>query len=93
MKRCDLLVDFGRRKFLSGAGLAAVGVAATTALPPAPAKAAAPPGALVDYPSAKLANVKDLKVNEPKDVSYPIVLKNPTGGRPEWFAGGGWRES
>jgi hypothetical protein len=22
-----------------------------------------------------------------------IVLKNPTGGRPEWFAGGGWRES
>jgi hypothetical protein len=25
--------------------------------------------------------------------SRPIVLKNPTGGRLEWFAGGGWRES
>ena len=71
MKRCDLLVDVGRRKFLSGAGLAAVGVAATTTLPNTQARAAAPPAARVDYPSAKLANVKDLKVNEPKDVSYP----------------------
>jgi arsenite oxidase small subunit len=71
MKRCDLLVDVGRRRFLSGAGLAAVGVAATTTLPGTPARAAAPPAARVDYPSTKLANVKDLKANEPKDVSYP----------------------
>jgi arsenite oxidase small subunit len=71
MKRCDLLVDVGRRKFLSGAGLAAVGVAATTTLPNTQARAAAPPAARVDYPSAKLANVRDLKVNEPKNVSYP----------------------
>jgi hypothetical protein len=28
-----------------------------------------------------------------KDRIPPIVLKNPTGGRLEWFAGGGWRES
>jgi arsenite oxidase small subunit len=70
MKRCDLLVDVGRRKFLSGAGLAAVGVAATTSLAPSSAKAAVP-AARVDYPSARLANVKDLKVNEPKDVAYP----------------------
>src|SRR5271169_1750850 len=70
MKRCDRLVDVGRRRFLSGAGLAAAGIAANTALPAGPAKAA-PPAARIDYPSAKLANVKDLKVNEPKDVTYP----------------------
>jgi arsenite oxidase small subunit len=70
MKRCDLLVDVGRRRFLSGAGLAAAGMAATTALPVGPAKAAPSP-ARVDYPSAKLASIKDLKVNEPKDVAYP----------------------
>jgi arsenite oxidase small subunit len=70
MKRCDLLVDVGRRKFLSGAGLAAAGIAASTSLPATPAKAA-PAAARVNYPSTKLGNVKELKVNEPKDVSYP----------------------
>jgi arsenite oxidase small subunit len=69
MRKCDLLVDIGRRRFLSGAGLAAAGVAAI-ALPATQAKAAPSP-ARVDYPSAKLGNVKDLKVNDPKDVSYP----------------------
>jgi len=70
MKRCDRLVDVGRRRFLSGAGLAAVGVAATSAMPAGSAKAATP-AARVEYPSTKLANVKDLKLNEPKDVAYP----------------------
>jgi len=69
MKRCDLMVDAGRRRFLSGAGLAAAGAAATVVMPidakakPAPAR--------VDYPSAKLANVRDLKLNVPTDVNYP----------------------
>jgi arsenite oxidase small subunit len=68
MQRCDKLVDVGRRKFLSGAGLAAAGAAAAIAAPPAKA---APGAARVDYPSNRLANVSDLKPNEPFNVSYP----------------------
>ena len=60
---CDRLVDLGRRKFLTGASLAAVGAAATTVM--APQAKAAPPAARVNYPSNRLANVRDLKVNEP----------------------------
>jgi arsenite oxidase small subunit len=70
MRKCDLLVDIGRRRFLSGAGLAAAGVAASASLPSAPAHAAVPQ-ARVNYPSTAMGNVKDLKVNEPKSVSYP----------------------
>ena len=54
---------------MSGAGLAAAGVAVTS-IAPAPAKAA-PPAARVNYPANRLANVADLKVNEPLNVSYP----------------------
>lgn len=70
MKPCDLLVDAGRRRFLSGAGITAAGAAATVVMP---AKAAGTdvPNARVWYPSNKLGNVKELKVNEPKNVSYP----------------------
>ena len=71
MSHCDRMVDIGRRRFLSGAGLAAAGVAATAASPAELPPKAAPGPARVDYPSAKLGNVKDLKVNEPKNVSYP----------------------
>lgn len=70
MKRCDLLVDAGRRRFLSGAGVAAAGAAATAVMPATQAKAAVA-SARVNYPSAKLGNVKDLKLNEPMDVTYP----------------------
>jgi len=69
MKRCDRLVDVGRRQFLSGAGAVTAGVAASTVLM-REAKAA-PSAALVTYPSSKLANVKDLKPNEAFNVSYP----------------------
>lgn len=69
MESCKKLVDAGRRKFLTGAGVAAAGVA-VAALPAEQAKAA-PPAARVTYPSNKLANIRDLKVNEPFDVSYP----------------------
>jgi arsenite oxidase small subunit len=69
MKRCDLMVDVGRRKFLSGAGMAAAGAAATTAMM-APAQGAPAP-ARVDYPSRRLANLRDLKSNEPLSVAYP----------------------
>jgi arsenite oxidase small subunit len=70
MKRCDRLVDVGRRSFFARTAAAAAGVAATAALPAAPASAA-PSLARVAYPTARLGNVRDLKVNEPKDITYP----------------------
>jgi len=69
MKRCDRLVDVGRRQFLRGAGYAAAGVAAVSVVP-VEAKAATGQ-ALVSYPSSRLANVSDLKLNEPFNVAYP----------------------
>lgn len=69
MKRCPQMADAGRRKFLLGTGVAAAGVAAAGMLPQ---KAeAATPLARVAYPSNRLANVSDLKLNDPFNVSYP----------------------
>mgnify|MGYP001827533533 CR=1 FL=1 len=69
MKRCDRLVDVGRRQFLRGGVVATAGAAAATVVP---TDAKAKPGtALVRYPVNKLTNVKDLKTNEPLDVGYP----------------------
>jgi arsenite oxidase small subunit len=69
MSRCDRMVDVGRRRFMSGAGLAAAGVAVSS-IRPSPSQAATA-AARVDYPVNRLANVKDLKFNEPLNVSYP----------------------
>lgn len=69
MNRCDNLVDAGRRRFLSGAGVAAAGAAATTML--SAGAEAAPSTARVNYPSNRLTNISQLKLNEPLDVSYP----------------------
>jgi arsenite oxidase small subunit len=63
------MVDVGRRKFLTGAGVAAAGAAASTVM--IPQAKAAPLPARVDYPSNRLANVRDLKLNEPLNVAYP----------------------
>ncbi len=69
MKRCDLMVDVGRRRFLSGATVAAAGaVAASTMATPAEA---APSPARVSYPSNRLGNISQLKPNEPMNVAYP----------------------
>lgn len=65
MTHCDKMVDAGRRRFLSGAGMAA----AVTIVPSQ--SRAAPAAARVEYPSARLANVADLKPNDPKTVVYP----------------------
>nr|WP_298687649.1 arsenate reductase (azurin) small subunit [uncultured Dongia sp.] len=68
-KRCEKLVDIGRRQFLRGSGMAAAaGVVSVVASAPAKANS---PLARVDYPSNRLGNIKDLKANEPLDVSYP----------------------
>jgi arsenite oxidase small subunit len=69
MKRCDLLVDASRRRFLSGAG-AMTAAAASVAVLPTDAKAV-PSAALPKYPSNRLANVSELKANAAFDVSYP----------------------
>ena len=70
MRGCDRLVDTGRRAFFARTAAVAAGAAATAALPLATARAA-PSLALVAYPSSKLANVHDLKVNEPQVIAYP----------------------
>jgi arsenite oxidase small subunit len=69
MERCNRLVDIGRRRFLRGSALAAAGMATAVSLPTQ--VKAAPALALVEYPSNKLANVADLKPNEPLEVAYP----------------------
>jgi arsenite oxidase small subunit len=69
MKHCDRLVDVGRRQFLRGGAVATAGAAAATVIP---TEAKAKPGtALLHYPANKLANIKDLRTNEPVDVGYP----------------------
>ena len=87
----DALVDVGRRKFLTGAGFAAAGAAAATVL--TTEARATPDPARVDYPSNRLANVGDLKIDEPLSVAYPdsdapgVLLKLgkrvPTGAGPD----------
>ena len=67
--RCDRKVDIGRRWFLSGAGIAAAAAAASTVVPQR--AEAAPPLARVEYPSNRLANISDLKSDEPLAVTYP----------------------
>jgi arsenite oxidase small subunit len=68
--RCDKLVDAGRRQFLRGGAVATAGAAAALAGGGVPARAA-PAAARVEYPSTRLANVTDLKVDEPLAVAYP----------------------
>ena len=70
MKKCDLMVDVGRRKFLSGATIAAAGAAAATVAGSAPA-AARTASARVEYPSNRLANIGELKVDAPVEIAYP----------------------
>jgi arsenite oxidase small subunit len=54
MKRCNAMVDAGRRKFLTGAGVVAAGAAASAVA--VPDAQAAPAPARVSYPSNQLAN-------------------------------------
>jgi arsenite oxidase small subunit len=68
MKRCNKLAEVGRRQFLTGAVAAAAAMPAVALLPE---KARAAGSARVEYPSNRLANIADLKPNEPLEVSYP----------------------
>jgi arsenite oxidase small subunit len=64
------MVDIGRRQFLRGGAVAAASVATATVLPVQESKATGA-NALIDYPSNRLGNIADLKVNEPIDINYP----------------------
>ena len=70
MARCQILAEIGRRQFLRGSGVAAAGAVAGTAMGAAGARATPAP-ARIDYPSSRLANLADLKVNEPLEIAYP----------------------
>jgi arsenite oxidase small subunit len=70
MQGCEKLADAGRRLFFARTAAVAAGAAATAALSPGTARAA-PSLALVTYPSSKLANLRDLKVNETLAITYP----------------------
>jgi arsenite oxidase small subunit len=66
--RCRSKAEIGRRQFLKGGAFAAAGAAVAASLPE---RARAQNAARVTYPSNRLANVADLKANEPLDVAYP----------------------
>jgi arsenite oxidase small subunit len=70
MTRCDKLVDDGRRAFFARTAAVAAGAAATVAIPSA-APRAAPSPALVNYPSSRLANISELKLDVPQSIAYP----------------------
>ena len=72
MKRCDKLVDVGRRQFMRGGAVAAAATAATVMPGTSHAQQRAlPASARVTYPANRLANISQLKVNTPLDISYP----------------------
>lgn len=67
--RCQKLVEIGRRQFLRGSGATAVAGAAGAF---SGSRAEAAQGrARVDYPSHRLANVADLRVDQPLNITYP----------------------
>ena len=92
MTRCRALAEVGRRQFLRGGSIAAAGAAAAV-MTGGQAKAATTPGARVSYPSNRLANLADLKPNEPLEITYPdadspgvlikLGAKVPTGAGPD----------
>lgn len=67
--RCRKMVDVGRRQFLKGGAMATAGAAALAVS--GGTRAEASPGARVKYPATRLANISDLRENEPFDVAYP----------------------
>ncbi len=92
MDGCEKLVPAGRRAFFARTAAVAASAAASAALPARAAAPAASPGlALVSYPGKRLANLKDLAVDTPVNITYPdddspgVLLK--LGSRVEGGAG------
>jgi arsenite oxidase small subunit len=70
MKHCERIAESGRRFFLARGAVAAAGATAAMTAAGRPAKAA-PALARVAYPTTRLANLRDLKLNEPLPIAYP----------------------
>ncbi|MGV6820525.1 MAG: arsenate reductase (azurin) small subunit [Parvularcula sp.] len=68
-KKCDRLVDAGRRQFLRGSAVTAAGAAVASVTPSAAKPAQG--SAQLDYPSTRLAHLSDLRKNVPIDIEYP----------------------
>jgi arsenite oxidase small subunit len=69
VKTCDRLIELGRRQFLRGGATAAAAAAAAGVMP---RRAEATPAlARITYPRVKLANLTDLKVDQPVQIQYP----------------------
>ena len=62
-------VELARRQFLRGGATAAAATVAAGVMPRG--VEATPALARITYPSARLANVKDLKVDDPVQIQYP----------------------
>jgi arsenite oxidase small subunit len=76
MKRCQMMVDVGRRKFLSGAGIAAASVAAANVS--IPQAKAAPAPARVNYPSSRLLlAIPTMKRRACRSKSASVSRKGP----------------
>ncbi len=79
MKRCNRMIDIGRRHFLRGGATAAAAAVAAGAIPST--AEATPALARVSYPSKKIGNVRELKVDKPVQITYPdkdlpgVILK------------------
>jgi arsenite oxidase small subunit len=65
------MVEVGRRQFLRGGAVTAAGAAASVVAGHGTATAASPALARVSYPSNRLANAAELKVDQPVNVAYP----------------------
>jgi arsenite oxidase small subunit len=68
MTSCNRLLALGRRQFLKGGATAAATLGAAAIQREA---GATPALARITYPSTGLANVKDLKVDQPLQIQYP----------------------
>ncbi len=71
MKRCRLMAEVGRRQFLKGTLASAAGAAAASTVAPQGEAAVPRGGAVPPYPRTRLANIRDLAINEPFEVTYP----------------------
>ena len=69
MTSCNRLVALGRRQFLKGGATAAAVSLGAAAI--ARDARGTPALARVTYPSTRLANVKDLKLDQPVQIQYP----------------------
>ncbi len=69
MKGGNRPIELGRRQFLRGGATAAAATVAAGAM--ARSADATPALARITYPSAKLVNIKDLKIDQPVLIAYP----------------------